>query len=130
MSGGRGANRHGYTSGKPHAVSSISGQVNDVSNPSFRYEIAGAVTQRLGYDAWGRRRQPNGTEDPSGVLTAKGITRGNRIYFRKGTYEPETSGGGVELLAHELKRVEHYAEGMGVIDYLVSARDGYSNSKY
>ena len=35
----------------------------------------GAVSERLSYDAWGKRRYPNGADDPAGVLTAQ-TTRG------------------------------------------------------
>jgi len=35
----------------------------------------GAVAERLSYDAWGKRRYPNGADDPTGVLTAQ-TTRG------------------------------------------------------
>jgi hypothetical protein len=33
------------------------------------------VTQRLSYDAWGLRRHPDGTPDPSGAIQAES-TRG------------------------------------------------------
>ncbi len=36
---------------------------------------AGAVTERLSYDAWGKRRFPNGTDNPSGTITSE-TTRG------------------------------------------------------
>jgi RHS repeat-associated protein len=36
---------------------------------------AGAVLERLSYDAWGRRRFANGTDDPSGSITSQ-TTRG------------------------------------------------------
>ncbi len=32
---------------------------------------AGAVVERLSYDAWGRRRHPSGAEDPSGSLASE-----------------------------------------------------------
>jgi len=35
----------------------------------------GAVVERLSYDAWGKRRQPNGADDPAGALTSQ-TTRG------------------------------------------------------
>jgi RHS repeat-associated protein len=35
----------------------------------------GVVTQRLSYDAWGLRRQPDGTPDPAGAITSE-TTRG------------------------------------------------------
>ncbi len=35
----------------------------------------GAVVERLSYDAWGKRRQPNGADDPAGSLTSQ-TTRG------------------------------------------------------
>ncbi|MGJ4945582.1 RHS repeat-associated core domain-containing protein [Bradyrhizobium sp. HKCCYLS1011] len=35
----------------------------------------GAVQERLSYDAWGKRRFPNGTDDPSGSITSQ-TTRG------------------------------------------------------
>ncbi|HEX2886788.1 RHS repeat-associated core domain-containing protein, partial [Vineibacter terrae] len=31
---------------------------------------AGAVVERLSYDAWGKRRYPNGTDDPAGAITS------------------------------------------------------------
>ena len=36
---------------------------------------AGVVHERLAYDAWGKRRNPNGTDDAAGILTAS-TTRG------------------------------------------------------
>ena len=36
---------------------------------------AGAVSERLSYDAWGKRRYPDGADDPTGILTAQ-TTRG------------------------------------------------------
>ena len=36
---------------------------------------AGNVVERLGYDAWGKRRQPNGQDDPAGSVTSQ-TTRG------------------------------------------------------
>jgi RHS repeat-associated protein len=35
----------------------------------------GAVAERLSYDAWGKRRNPNGADDPSGHITSQ-TTRG------------------------------------------------------
>ena len=35
----------------------------------------GAVVERLSYDAWGKRRIPNGSDDPSGTITSQ-TTRG------------------------------------------------------
>jgi len=32
---------------------------------------AGAVAERLSYDPWGKRRNPNGTDDPAGALTSQ-----------------------------------------------------------
>jgi RHS repeat-associated protein len=32
---------------------------------------AGAVVERLSYDAWGKRRNPNGTDDPAGSITSQ-----------------------------------------------------------
>ena len=32
---------------------------------------AGVVVERLSYDAWGLRRQPDGTPDPSGSITSQ-----------------------------------------------------------
>lgn len=34
---------------------------------------AGAVAERLAYDAWGKRRYPNGTDDTANILTASTI---------------------------------------------------------
>jgi len=31
----------------------------------------GAVLERLSYDAWGKRRNPNGTDDPAGAITSQ-----------------------------------------------------------
>ncbi|MEZ5519142.1 MAG: RHS repeat-associated core domain-containing protein [Gammaproteobacteria bacterium] len=36
---------------------------------------SGSIVQSLAYDVWGRRRNPNGTEDPTGAITAP-TTRG------------------------------------------------------
>ena len=36
---------------------------------------SGAVVERDGYDAWGKRRFPNGTDDPTGSITSQ-TTRG------------------------------------------------------
>jgi len=38
-------------------------------------DAAGAVVERLSYDAWGKRRFPNGQEDPSGSIASQ-TTRG------------------------------------------------------
>jgi RHS repeat-associated protein len=35
----------------------------------------GAVAERLSFDAWGKRRNPNGSDDPAGALTSQ-ATRG------------------------------------------------------
>lgn len=35
---------------------------------------AGAVTQRLAYDAWGKRRYPNGADDATGILESQAET--------------------------------------------------------
>ena len=35
----------------------------------------GVVVERLSYDAWGKRRNPNGTDDPAGTITSQ-TTRG------------------------------------------------------
>jgi RHS repeat-associated core domain len=35
----------------------------------------GAVAERLSYDPWGKRRNPNGTDDPAGALTSQ-VSRG------------------------------------------------------
>jgi RHS repeat-associated protein len=32
---------------------------------------AGAVVERLSFDAWGKRRYPNGTDDPTGVISSQ-----------------------------------------------------------
>ena len=37
---------------------------------------AGVVAERLAYDAWGKRRNPNGTDDTANILTASATTRG------------------------------------------------------
>jgi hypothetical protein len=63
---------------------------------------------------------------PSGY---NGITRGNRIYFREGEYNPGTAGG-VELLGHELVHVQQYQQGMNWVKYLWSTRYGYYKSPY
>jgi hypothetical protein len=36
---------------------------------------AGIVVERLSYDAWGKRRNPDGTDDPTGSITSQ-TTRG------------------------------------------------------
>lgn len=36
---------------------------------------AGAVVERLSYDAWGKRRYPDGTDDPAETITSQ-TTRG------------------------------------------------------
>ncbi|MCP5346545.1 MAG: RHS repeat-associated core domain-containing protein [Gammaproteobacteria bacterium] len=38
-------------------------------------DSSGSIVQNLAYDVWGRRRNPNGTEDPTGAITAP-TTRG------------------------------------------------------
>jgi uncharacterized protein RhaS with RHS repeats len=38
-------------------------------------DAAGAVVERLSYDAWGKRRFPNGQDDPSGSIASQ-TTRG------------------------------------------------------
>jgi hypothetical protein len=35
----------------------------------------GLVVERLSYDAWGKRRNPDGTDDPTGSITSQ-TTRG------------------------------------------------------
>ena len=57
------------------------------------------------------------------------VTRRNKIYFREGAYEPGTAGG-VELLGHELRHAEQYAEGMNVLRYGWAARRGHAENKY
>ncbi len=37
---------------------------------------AGAVAERLAFDAWGKRRHPNGADDAANILTASATTRG------------------------------------------------------
>ena len=37
---------------------------------------AGVVAERLAYDAWGKRRNPNGSDDTANILTASATTRG------------------------------------------------------
>lgn len=58
-----------------------------------------------------------------------GITRGHRIFFRPGCYDPGTPGG-IALLAHELVHVRQYREGMNWFTYLLSAVLGYAASRY
>ncbi|MES5484933.1 RHS repeat-associated core domain-containing protein [Bradyrhizobium sp. INPA03-11B] len=41
------------------------GSISVITNES------GAVVERLSYDAWGKRRNPNGSDDPSGGLTSQ-----------------------------------------------------------
>ncbi len=41
-------------------------------------DAAGAVVQRMAYDAWGKRRNPNGSADPTGSLESSGLP--NRGY--------------------------------------------------
>ena len=45
------------------------GSISVISNES------GQVVERLSYDAWGKRRNPNGTDDPTGSITSQS-TRG------------------------------------------------------
>jgi hypothetical protein len=45
-------------------------------------DAAGQVVERLSYDAWGKRRYPNGGDDPTGAitsLTTKGFTGHEQI---------------------------------------------------
>jgi len=53
----------------------------------------------------------------------------NKIYFRAGSYQPNTKQG-VELLGHELTHVSQFLHGMTWIKYLWSCRYGYLNSPY
>jgi RHS repeat-associated protein len=45
------------------------GSISTITNET------GAVVERLSYDAWGKRRFPNGQDDPSGSITSQ-TTRG------------------------------------------------------
>jgi hypothetical protein len=58
-----------------------------------------------------------------------GITRGNRIYFRPGAYDP-ASDAGIALLGHELVHVGQYRRGMTALSYLASALRGYLRSRF
>jgi len=59
----------------------------------------------------------------------EGITRGNDIYFRPGVYDPSTPSW-ISLLGHELIHVGQYREGMNLITYIWSSRNGYFKVKY
>lgn len=58
-----------------------------------------------------------------------GITLGNKVYFRAGIYVPDTAPG-VEILGHEIKHVQQYANGMSYADYIWNSRGGYANNPY
>lgn len=59
----------------------------------------------------------------------RAITRGNRIFFREGTYDPDTVDG-IALLGHELVHVGQYRRGMNWFKYLWSARHGYYSCQH
>lgn len=59
----------------------------------------------------------------------EGITRGNRIYFRPGVYDPSTPGG-LAGLGHELVHVGQYRNGMNLLKYLWASRKGYDKNPY
>jgi len=46
------------------------------------------VAERLSYDAWGKRRQPNGADDPAGALTSQ-TTRGFTGHEQQGRCQPD-----------------------------------------
>lgn len=57
-----------------------------------------------------------------------GIARGHHVYFRPGTYTPDTVKG-LALLGHELVHVGQYRRGATWLSFLLSyARHGYRNS--
>ena len=58
-----------------------------------------------------------------------GVTLGDRIYLRRGVYDP-TRLDGIELLGHELVHVRQYCEGMTVLRYLWASRRGYRRNPY
>lgn len=53
----------------------------------------------------------------------------NRIYLRKGSYQPDTPAG-VALLGHELTHVSQFLHGMTWFKYVWSCRKGYRGSVY
>jgi RHS repeat-associated protein len=49
--------------------------VNDrLGSVSVITDENGLVVERLSYDAWGKRRYPNGTDDPAGAITSQTTT--------------------------------------------------------
>ena len=57
------------------------------------------------------------------------VVLGYRIYFRHGTYVPNTKQG-AQLLGHELTHVSQFLHGMNVFKYIWSCRKGYMQSQY
>jgi len=59
----------------------------------------GAILERLSYDAWGKRRYPNGTDDPTGAITSQ-VDRGftgheqleevGLVHMNGRVYDPDT----------------------------------------
>jgi RHS repeat-associated protein len=50
-------------------------QTDHLGSISVLTDENGLIVERLSYDAWGRRRNPNGTDDPTGSITSQ-TTRG------------------------------------------------------
>jgi hypothetical protein len=57
------------------------------------------------------------------------VVLGNRIFFRTGYYQANTSQG-TSLLGHELMHVAQYLHGMTIFKYVWSCRKGYMQSPY
>jgi Domain of unknown function (DUF4157) len=57
------------------------------------------------------------------------VVLGQRVYFRRGVYQPNTKRG-AELLGHELTHVSQFLHGMTLWRYIWSCRHGYHNSIY
>jgi hypothetical protein len=57
------------------------------------------------------------------------VVLGNRIFFREGHYQADTSQGTC-LLGHELMHVAQFVHGMTLLKYLWSCRKGYMHSPY
>jgi Domain of unknown function (DUF4157) len=57
------------------------------------------------------------------------VVLGERVYFRRGVYQPNTKRG-AELLGHELTHVSQFLHGMTLWRYVWSCRYGYLNSIY
>jgi len=52
----------------------VAGHTDNLSSIAVITDESGAVAERLSYDAWGKRRFPNGADDPSGNLNSRSQT--------------------------------------------------------